>query len=113
MLVGKKVVFSDRDLDEQQVSKESRSLGLIVACESLSYPCVGQWQFSHLSVQECLASQYIASTAPNASEVEFLVRQVGALTGHLSTFWCLLASQLAPGAKEALISAILYSACSS
>eukprot|EP00117_Sycon_ciliatum_P037877 scpid35457/ scgid28243/ len=107
MLVGKKVVFSDRDLDEQQVSKESRSLGLLVACESLSYPCVGQWQFSHLSVQECLASQYIASTAPNASEVEFLVRQVGALTGHLSTFWCLLASQLAPDAKEALISAIL------
>ena len=107
MLVGKKVVFSDRDLDEQQVSKESRSLGLLVACESLSYPCVGQWQFSHLSVQECLASQYIASTAPDASDVEFLVRQVGALTGHLSTFWCLLASQLAPNAKEALISAIV------
>ncbi|XP_065195920.1 nucleotide-binding oligomerization domain-containing protein 2-like [Sycon ciliatum] len=107
MLVDKKVVFIDRDLDEQQVSKESRSLGLLVACESLSYPCVSQWQFSHLSVQECLASQYIASTAPNASDVKFLVRQVGALTGHLSTFWCLLASQLAPDAKEALISAIL------
>ena len=107
MLVEKKVVFSDRDLDEQQVSKESLSLGLLVACESLSHPCVGQWQFSHLSVQECLASQYIAATVPDASDITFLVRQVGALTGHLSTFWCLLASQLVADAKEALIAAIL------
>ena len=106
-LMKKKVVFSDSDLDAEQVSRESRSLGVLVACESLSYPSITQWQFSHLSVQECLASLYMASTNPDASDVEYLVRQVGALTGHLSTFWCLLASQLTAVSRESLIASIL------
>ncbi|XP_065190533.1 uncharacterized protein LOC135821389 isoform X1 [Sycon ciliatum] len=106
-IMKKKVVFSDSDLDAEQVSRESRSLGVLVACESLSYPSITQWQFSHLSVQECLASLYMASTNPDASDVEYLVRQVGALTGHLSTFWCLLASQLTAVSRESLIASIL------
>ena len=107
MLVKKKVVFSDSDLDAEQVSRESRSLGVLVACESLPYSSTTQWQFSHLSVQECLASLYMASTNPDASDVDYLVRQVGALTGHLSTFWCLLASQLTAVSRESLIASIL------
>ena len=107
MLVEKKILFTDADLEGQKLSGEARSLGLLVACEPLSYPSVNQWQFSHLSIQECLASHYIACSSPNAGDIEFLVRQVGALTGHLSTFWCLLASQLTPDVKEALIAAIL------
>ena len=109
MLMKKKVVFSDSDLDAEQVSKKSRSLGVLVACESLSYPSTTHyyWQFSHLSVQECLASLYMASTNPDASDVEYLVRQVEALTGHLSTFWCLLASQLTAVSRESLIASIL------
>ena len=107
MLAEKKVVFSDRELDAHQLSAGSRSLGLLVACEPSGFPCENQWQLSHLSIQECLAALYMGTVCKSGNDVESLVRQMGALTGHLSTFWCLLAPQLSDTLKESLIHGIL------
>eukprot|EP00117_Sycon_ciliatum_P042348 scpid72996/ scgid30823/ len=108
-LVQKKIIFEEKDFEEHGVSEKSRLLGLLVTCDSgSSLPCVrDQWQFSHLSVQEYLAARYILSTCPTASDIRWLVSHLGADTGHLSTFWCLLASELSDESTEALIRSIL------
>ena len=107
MLVRRKVVFTDADFKLFSLSSAARTLGMLIACDTASPQSRTQWRFSHLALQEALASRYIASRSPSAADVAWLVQRLGAFTGSLNMFWRLLATELDSESVNVLIEAIL------
>ena len=107
MLIRRKVVFTEADFSMFSLSSAARSLGLLIACDKPLSQAHPQWRFSHLALQEALASRYFASRSPSAADVAWLVQCLGAFTGSLNMFWRLLATELDTDSVNALIEAIL------
>ncbi|XP_065190494.1 uncharacterized protein LOC135821355 [Sycon ciliatum] len=107
MLVRRKVVFTDADFKMFALSSASRTLGMLIACDTTSPQSRAQWRFSHLALQEALAARYIASRSPSAADIAWLVQRLGAFTGSLNMFWRLLATELDSESVNVLIEAIL------
>ena len=107
MLIRRKVVFTDADFNMFSLSSAARTLGMLIACDTASPQSRAQWRFSHLALQEALASRYIASRSPSAADVAWLVQRLGAFTGSLNMFWRLLATELDGESVNVLIEAIL------
>ena len=107
MLIRRKVVFTEADFTMFSLSSAARSLGLLIACDKPLSQAHPQWRFSHLALQEALASRYFASRSPNAADVAWLVQRLGAFTGSLNMFWRLLATELDSNSVNVLIEAIL------
>ena len=106
MLIRRKVVFTDADFKMFSLSPAARTLGMLIACDTASPQSRAQWRFSHLALQEALASRYIASHSPSAADVVWLVQRLGAFTGSLNMFWRLLATELDSESVNVLIEAI-------
>eukprot|EP00117_Sycon_ciliatum_P015749 scpid38549/ scgid15475/ Protein NLRC5 len=109
MLRKKQLIFSEENLQEQNISKEAIRLGLFVACEesdSHAGHCIQQWRFSHSTIQEYLAALYWAEY-PHMTEARLvrLVESLGANSPHLQAFWVLLCAQL----NAELVPFLLYS----
>ena len=107
MLIRRKVVFTEADFSMFSLSSAARSLGLLIACDKPLSQAHPQWRFSHLALQEALASRYFASRSPSAADVAWLVQRLGAFTGSLNMFWRLLATELDSDSVNALIEAIV------
>ena len=111
LLVDQKLVFTEADMRLYGVSHEALKMGVLVGCDSLTSAlgALSQWRFSHLSFQEGFSAKVAAvCIKPNRGDEQLLVRQLGALQGHLSTFWIYLAAQLRESQQlEALINALL------
>ena len=107
MLIRRKVVFTEADFSMFSLPLAAHSLGLLIACDKARSQAHPQWRFSHLALQEALASHYIASRSPSAADVAWLVRRLGAFTGSLNMFWRLLVTELKSESANALIEAIL------
>ena len=107
MLIRRKVVFDEADFSMFSLSSAARSLGLLIACDKPLSQAHPQWRFSHLALQEALASRYFASRSPSAADVAWLVQRLGAFTGSLNMFWRLLATELDSDSVNALIEAIV------
>eukprot|EP00117_Sycon_ciliatum_P014779 scpid46283/ scgid14897/ Nucleotide-binding oligomerization domain-containing protein 2; Caspase recruitment domain-containing protein 15 len=108
MLTRRKLVFKEAELDEHNLSKEAIELCL-VGYDSTGFDAQRLWRFSHLTLQESLAAKYIAQRCclDSGENVRWLVDKLKTLTGHLSTFWVLLSSQLKHHCVDTLISSIL------
>ena len=106
MLADKVLVFEQKHFEACQLSEESQSLGLLVSCEDVGRSHSLQWMFAHLTMQEALAARFIASRI-KVTDVAWLVGILGPLTGHLSTFWRLLAAELNAESVADLISSFI------
>ena len=107
MLVRRKVVFTDADFNMFSLSSAARTLGMLIACDTASPQSSAQWRFSHLALQEALASRYIARRNPSAADVAWLVQRLGAFKGSLNMFWRLLATELDSESVDVLVEAIV------
>eukprot|EP00117_Sycon_ciliatum_P019335 scpid27588/ scgid5495/ Nucleotide-binding oligomerization domain-containing protein 2; Caspase recruitment domain-containing protein 15 len=109
MLVGKRLIFTDADLQRHDLSKDAIGLGLLVTGkESLSRSAVRQYRFSHLTVQEHLAALYQAQHRPMTNAViVLLVESLGAETAPLRTFWVMLCAQVEAVHAECLVNSLL------
>ena len=109
MLERQQAVFSASDLRRGKISNGSLSLGLLVSDDD--YACGGgvhQFKFSHLTLQENLAAKFKAvdrSQTPN--DIVQMVATLGAKSGHLRTFWILLAAQLSHACLESLVHSLM------
>ena len=108
MLVDKVMVFEKRHFDQCQLSKEARSLGILVACDYDSQDATPQFVFTHLSIHESLSARHVASSITQADDAGWMVQRLGSLTGHLNTFWRFLAAELNAAAVNSLIFALLH-----
>ena len=112
MLVEQRLVFNVDDLVRCHVSEEVQLLGFLVACESDvsddGSVIERQWRFSHLTLQEYFAALFVAlSSHMFPGKVVRLVEVLGPRSGHLSTFWQLLAGHLDHDCVNSLLHAIL------
>ena len=112
MLVEQRLVFNVDDLVRCGVSDEAQLLGFLVACESDvsddGSVSERQWRFSHLTLQEYFAALFVAlSSHMFPGKVVCLVEVLGPRSGHLSTFWQLLAGHLDHDCVNSLLHAIL------
>ena len=111
LLVDQKLVFTEADMRLYGISHEALKMGVLVGCDSSTSAlgALSQWRFSHLSFQEGFSAKFVAERIkPNRGDEQLLVRQLGALQGHLSTFWVYLAAQLGNSERlETLINALL------
>lgn len=107
MLAEKEIVFRESDFRDHGLSQGAQNTGFLVSCDQQYFASQSQWQTTHLAVQEYLAALYVASSCPRPKDITWLVHRLGAGTGHLSTFWCLLATLLPPSSQEALLEGIL------
>ncbi|XP_065189063.1 uncharacterized protein LOC135819735 isoform X2 [Sycon ciliatum] len=112
MLVEKRMIFSDADLQKHSLSEHAYKLGLLVTGEeSLSRDMFKQHRFSHLTTQEYLAAMYLArhplhNVMSNSSIIR-LVEILGAETAHLRTFWAMFCAQLTATQAEYLVNSLL------
>ena len=104
-LVDNVTVFEKRHFDDHLLSPDALSLGMLVACDNIRADATPQWVFSHLIMHEALAAYHIASTI-STEDVPWLVETLGALTGHLNTFWRFLAAQLDSMGADSLLSSL-------
>ena len=99
MLVEQRLVYNVDDLVRCGISEEAKLLGFLVACESDvsddGSVSERQWRFSHPALQEYFAALFVAlSSHMFPGKVVRLVEVLGPRSGHLSTFWQLLAGHL-------------------
>ena len=112
MLVKQCLVFNVDDLVRCGVSEEAQLLGFLVVCESDvsddGSVSERQWRFSHLTLQEYFAALFVAlSSHMFPGKVARLVEVLGPRSGHLSTFWQLLAGHLDHDCVNSLLHGIL------
>ena len=108
MLLKQQLVFTDEDLRAYGVSDDAVSLGLLVSCDHSPFDLVKYCRFSHLTLQEYLSVKFVlCSGSLTVAKITWLVELLGPLSGHVRTFWVLLAGQLDHECLEYLVNALL------
>ena len=107
-LLAQRLVFSEKELRSHSVLPDTVTLGLLVACDRSSGDRVKQWRFSHLILQESLATLYFFECGKMSSrKIVQLVEFIGPDAGHMRTFWVLLAARLDSDCLETLVNALM------
>ena len=109
MLLAKRLCFSESDIMGYSLS-ENVALGMLVTCEPDSVLArERQYRFSHLVLQESFSALFVAPSGRlYPSKIARLVEALGAPTGHLSTFWQLLAAHLDSESMDCLCNSLLF-----
>ena len=109
MLLAERLCFSESEIMAHSLSKEAVLLGMLVTCEpDLVVGRERQYRFSHLILQEFLSALFVALSGQlYPGKIAKIVEALGALSGHLNTFWQLLASYLDSECMDCLCNALL------
>ena len=109
MLLAERLCFSESEIMAHSLSKEAVLLGMLVTCEpDLLVGRERQYRFSHLVLQEFLSALFVALSGQlYPGKIAKIVEALGALSGHLNTFWQLLASHLDSECMDCLCNALL------
>ena len=100
-------VFTEADLQKFSMSKEAIQLGFLVTSDRSPSSRKKQWRFSHLTFQENLSAKFVASCKNMSPKyIIHLVESLGPQSGHLRTFWILLAAQLSFSLLETLVNSL-------
>ena len=96
MLLAKRLCFPESEMMALSLCESAVPLGMLVSCEpDLIAGRERQYRFSHLVLQEFFSALFVAMSGRlYPGKITRLVEALGALSGHLNTFWQLLASQL-------------------
>ena len=111
MLLAKRLCFPESEMRAFfSLCGNAAPLGMLVSCEP--DPIAGrerQYRFSHLVLQEFFSALFVATSGRlYPGKIARLVEALGALSGHLNTFWQLLASQLDSECMDCLCNSLLY-----
>ena len=109
MLLAERLCFSESEIMAHSLSKDAVLLGMLVTCEpDLVVGRERQYRFSHLILQEFLSALFVALFSQlYPGKIAKIVEALGALSGHLNTFWQLLASHLDSECMDCLCNALL------
>ena len=109
MLLAERLCFSESEIMAHSLSKDAVLLGMLVTCEpDLLVGRERQYRFSHLILQEFLSALFVALSGQlYPGKIAKIVEALGALSGHLNTFWQLLASHLDSECMDCLCNALL------
>ena len=109
MLLAERLCFSESEIMAHSLSKEAVLLGMLVTCEpDLLVGRERQYRFSHLILQEFLSALFVALSGQlYPGKIAKIAEALGALSGHLNTFWQLLASHLDSECMDCLCCALL------
>ena len=103
-LQKKQLYFTEMDMVKAGMPLEALELGLLVKSESTNFWKLGEYTFSHLTVQEFLAALYVSNQLLKTdTDVAKLLENVRFYDGHLTTFWIFLAGLLEGSLVEALL----------
>ena len=110
MLLAKRLCFPESEMRVFfSLCGNASPLGMLVSCEP--DPIAGrerQYRFSHLVLQEFFSALFVAMSGRlYPGKIARLVEALGALSGHLNTFWQLLASQLDSECMDCLCNSLL------
>ena len=110
MLLAERLCFSESEIMAHSLSKDAVLLGMLVTCEpDLLVGRERQYRFSHLILQEFLSALFVALSGQlYPGKIAKIVEALGALSGHLNTFWQLLASPLDSECMDCLCMALLF-----
>ena len=106
MLVDNVTVFDEHHFKHCNLSDDALSLGSLTVCDDLLSDISPQYVFSHLSLHEGFTARHIAMSI-GAGDIPWLVEHLGALTGHLNTFWRFLAAEVDSCSVDALVSSLM------
>ena len=109
ILLAERLCFSESEIMAHSLSKDAVLLGMLVTCEpDLLVGRERQYRFSHLILQEFLSALFVALSGQlYPGKIAKIVEALGALSGHLNTFWQLLASHLDSECMDCLCNALL------
>ena len=110
MLLAKRLCFPESEMMALSLCENALPLGMLVSCEpDLIAGRERQYRFSHLVLQEFFSALFVAMSGRlYPGKIARLVEALGALSGHLNTFWQLLASQLDSECMDCLCNSLLY-----
>ena len=107
-LINQCVVFREKDFQQHGLSQEALALGLLESCCDMQYEGIEQQRFAHLIMQESLAARHVIKTVTSEDDLDWLVSELGPLTGHLNAFYrCLAAELQTESGVDALVQALL------
>ena len=110
MLLAKRLCFPESEMRVFfSLCGNAAPLGMLVSCEpDLIAGRERQYRFSHLVLQEFFSALFVAMSGRlYPGKIARLVEALGALSGHLNTFWQLLASQLDSECMDCLCNSLL------
>ena len=101
--------FDESHFAEFNLSCEARGLGLLVSSESASLNEIQRVTFTHLSANisthESMAALFVSQNLA-ADDICWLVHQIGALSGHLNTFYKCLGAELSSPTVDKLLKSL-------
>ena len=107
-LLDQRLVFTEKELADELILRDALDMGLLVVCHRFSADREKQYRFSHLTLQESLASLYVFFTGTMTSrKIVQLVESIGPDAGHMHTFWTLLAARLNSECFETLVNSLM------
>ena len=107
-LINQCMVFREKDFQQHGLSQEALALGLLESCCDMQYEGIEQQRFAHLIMQESLAARHVIKTVSTDDDLDWLVSELGPLTGHLNAFYrCLSAELQTESGVDTLILALL------
>ena len=107
-LIDQRLVFTEKELLNESILRDALEMGFLVACDRFSADHEKQYRFSHLTLQESLASLYVFFTGTMTSrKIVQLVESIGPDAGHVRTFWTLLAARLNSECLETLVNSLM------
>ena len=105
-LKEKQLYFTDVELKKAGMPDAALELGLLTKSESTKFWKRDEYAFSHLTLQEFMATLYVSSEVLQTdADMAKLLEMVHFEDGHLSTFWVFLAGVLRLGILEAFLRA--------
>ena len=113
-LKKKQLYFTDVELKEAGMPAAALELGLLTKAESASFWKRDEYTFSHLTLQEFLATLYVSTAVlKTKADMAKLLKQVRLADSHLSTFWVFLAGLLSSSMADVLLCALCDWLCQS
>ena len=107
MLQCQRLVFTEADLRKFAMSDEAKLLGVLLTTDRSPAIREEHWRFSHLTFQENLSAKFVAfAGCLTPKYIVHLVESLGPRSGHLRTFWILLAAQLDSPCLETLVNSL-------
>ena len=107
MLQCQRLVFTEADLRKFAMSDEAKLLGVLLTTDRSPAIREEHWRFSHLTFQENLSAKFVAfAGCLTPKYIAHLVESLGPRSGHLRTFWILLAAQLDSPCLETLVNSL-------